>query len=776
MKRIISYSTFFLLAYCFAFPAGFAQTACSGGTAAGYACNNVDLVAHMPITSIGGSANTEGNDIWGWTDTLTGREFVIMGLTTGTAFVDISDPVNPVYLGFLATATNNSSWRDIKVYNNYAFIVSEAGSHGVQVFDLTQLRSVASPPVTFSSTARYTGVGRAHNIVGHEDAGYMVIVGSSCSGGLYFLDVSDPLNPSNDGCFSADGYSHDAVCFYYRGPDTEHFGKEICIGSNEDTQTIVDVTDKSNPIQLSRKGYTGSRYSHQAWVTDDHKYLIFDDELDESNNNHNTRTYIMDISDLDNPVFLGYHESALAAIDHNLYVKGQFAYQANYRGGLRILDLRNIGTANLSEVAYFDTYPSSNSTQFNGAWSVYPYFKSGIVAVSDIESGLFLVRPNLEHFVIEADRLPKTVCEAADITFNVDLTAYAGYTDMVNLSVSGLPAGAVATFGTNPVSPNTSTTLTISNTTGITGPYSLVIEGRGPSSNAVHDYSVSFNILPLPTLTNLAAPADMATAVTYTNTVFAWSAIANADTYTLEVSKDPSFGTVDIAATGISFTSYVASSLAQGTTYYWRVRGENSCGEGSNSSIFQFITDGLLPIDLLGFTAELENGSIALNWSTTEEVNNRGFEVLRWEEQGSPIVLTWIEGQGTIAELTSYSYRDRNVWKGNTYYYQLRQIDEDGEVSLSNIVSVKILGEESAYHLSPNPVKGNTTLNILATKEENLTISVFDIAGRLVEKYNVQSFEGRNTLYLDSEEWSAGLYLIKIENGIRARTLKLSKL
>ncbi len=127
-------------------------TSCTDGFAGTYPCANVDLMAFLPLDQIGGGY---GNDIWGWTDPETGKEYAIMGRTTGTSFVDISDPANPVYLGNLALhgSTFSSTWRDIKVYADHAFVVSEANNSGMQVFDLTLLRSVVSPPVTFTETA-----------------------------------------------------------------------------------------------------------------------------------------------------------------------------------------------------------------------------------------------------------------------------------------------------------------------------------------------------------------------------------------------------------------------------------------------------------------------------------------------------------------------------------------------------------------------------------------------------------------------------------------------
>jgi choice-of-anchor B domain-containing protein len=373
--------------------------ACIGGMAAGtYPCNNVDLLSFMPLATIGGG---QGNDIWGWTDSLTGNEYALMGRTNGTAFVDISDPINPVYLGNLPTHTSNSSWRDIKVYQNHAYIVADsAGSHGVQIFDLTQLRNVVSPPVTFANTAHYNGVASVHNIVINEDSGFAYAVGSNgggttCSGGLHMINIQNPTSPTFAGCFSSDGYTHDAQCVNYSGPDAQHQGQEICFNSNEDTLTIVDVSNKNTPTQLSRTPYNGAEYSHQGWLSEDQAYFLLNDELDEVRNGHNTRTYVWDVSDLDSPSHLGTYSSALPNIDHNLYIKGNFVYEANYRAGLRIMDMSNVSTGSLTEVAYFDVYPSSNSANFNGSWSNYPFFDSGVVIVSGIEQGLFVLQPNL---------------------------------------------------------------------------------------------------------------------------------------------------------------------------------------------------------------------------------------------------------------------------------------------------------------------------------------------------------------------------------------------
>ncbi len=373
---------------------------CTGGFAAGtYPCHRVDLAAVLPLASIGAPGGN-ANDIWGWTDSLTGKEYALVGLSNGTAFVDISTPDHPVYLGRLATHSSNSLWRSLKVYADHAFIVSEATDHGMQVFDLRQLRSVPSPPVTFTETAHYAGFGRAHTLAMNEDTGFAYAAGSRqganiCNSGLHMVNVSTPATPAFAGCVGSDAYTHETQCVTYHGPDTAHAGAEICFSSNEDTLTIIDVTTKAAPVQISRTGYTGSGYVHQGWLTEDHVHFLLDDELDESNFGHDTRTYVWDVSDLEAPRIIGRPTNTTPAIDHNQYVKGGFVYQANYRSGLRIHSLEDVAAGELTEVAFFDVYPANDNASFNGSWSVFPFFDSGTVIVGGIEQGLFVLTPHL---------------------------------------------------------------------------------------------------------------------------------------------------------------------------------------------------------------------------------------------------------------------------------------------------------------------------------------------------------------------------------------------
>ena len=283
-----------------------AQTPCVSGFAGTFPCDNYDLMAQVEIGILANENNNsggsppEGSDIWGWTDATTGKEYAIAAMTNSTAFIDVTDPVNPIFLGRLDSNAGNNYWRDVKRYNNHAFIVADiVGDHGMQVFDLTKLRDITSPPAILTADAIYEDVGSCHNIFINEDTAIAYLVGcNTFSGGPNFIDISDPKNPVFLNGYADEGYTHDVQVVTYTGPDTEHQGKEF--------------------------------------------------------------------------------------------------FMANYRAGLRVFDISNIGSGNnatsMTETGFFDTYPESNTTAFNGAWSVYPYFSSGNIIINDIDRGLFIVR------------------------------------------------------------------------------------------------------------------------------------------------------------------------------------------------------------------------------------------------------------------------------------------------------------------------------------------------------------------------------------------------
>lgn len=395
---------------------------CENGKSESYPCENISLYAHVPVSELSGSYL---NDIWGWVDPETGKEYAIIGMNNGVDIVDVTNPSEPFVVGFLPDANKmsakvpafrayydgegfkeNSPWRDMKVHKNTLYIVSEQIDYGLQIFDLTELRSMNKTSVTFQNYLRYTDFGKAHNIFINEDSEYLYVVGSTAGslcaerGGLHMIDISEPLQPQYAGCyfdenaggFTANGYIHDTQCVMYAGPDEEHLGKEVCFSSSEGAFLISDVTDKQNVSTISLGNYTGQQYMHQGWLADDQRTFFMSDELDELRSRHTIRTYVWDIQDLDNPEMIGHYQHNTPGIDHNLYIKGGLMYQANYTAGLRILDVSDPTPQNISEVAFFDTTPGNNSLEFGGLWSVYPWLSGDKIIVSDVNQGLFILK------------------------------------------------------------------------------------------------------------------------------------------------------------------------------------------------------------------------------------------------------------------------------------------------------------------------------------------------------------------------------------------------
>lgn len=364
---------------------------CQSGLAAGFACNGIDQKARLPISQLGGQ---RGSDLWAWVEPESGREFALFTASNGTFFVEVTDPENPIRRGHLpATTGPDQPWRDVKTYGHHAYVVADGvPGHGVQVFDLNRMLDGNAASV-YEADFVYDGISDAHNIAVNEATGFAYPVGdrSVCSGGIVFLDLSDPAEPAAAGCYSGDGYTHDVQCAVYTGPDPDYQNRELCIGSNEDTVTLVDVTDKTSPRLISRVAHPNVGYVHQGWLTGDQRYFLLGDELDEIEFGNNTRTLIYDLEDLDAPRFVDEYVAPTTSIDHNLYIRDNLAYMANYTSGLRVVSLQDIARGELREVAYFDTAAEADGFTFSGAWSAYPFLPSGNLLVADREQGLFVL-------------------------------------------------------------------------------------------------------------------------------------------------------------------------------------------------------------------------------------------------------------------------------------------------------------------------------------------------------------------------------------------------
>ncbi|KAI0196469.1 hypothetical protein F4808DRAFT_439750 [Astrocystis sublimbata] len=382
-------------------------------------CSGLDLYDFQSHADLG-SPTGEGAGSWGWTSP-DGREFMAVGQSDGSAFMEITKDGKLSYLGRLPqySEAQPSLWREMKGYKNYMVIGSEAVNHGVQFFDMSKLLTIdPAKPVTFTDADAFhygeLPIGRSHTVQVNEEKNYAVASGAmprtdKCASGLIFIDLTDMENLKSPGCAANDGYVHDAQCLVYHGPDTKYEGTDICYGYNEDTLTIYNVTDKANAKIISRTSYEGAAYTHQGWVLDTkwQKYLVLDDEYDEYDKVGPGAagfpiTYIWDISSLEAPKQTGYYSAQVRGIDHNQFINGDFAYQSNYGGGLHILDISSINEdptgKGVKEIAHFDIYPEDDEEtdggiiEFVGTWSHYPYFESGYIVINTIERGVYVVK------------------------------------------------------------------------------------------------------------------------------------------------------------------------------------------------------------------------------------------------------------------------------------------------------------------------------------------------------------------------------------------------
>lgn len=390
-------------------------TACAGGFAGAFPCDSVDLVAHVANRA----ATASGADIWGFVDLNTSREYAIMGYSTGTAVYDVSDPENPREVGFVDG--QRTTWRDIKIYQfwdesagryqAYAYVTADNASDGLFVLDLTELPHRIS-------RVNYSGdFAEAHNVYMTktdfstglaltDGTPVLVIAGSNRDDGrfrLYSLDdprapafIARPATPADQPAGNR-LYMHDAASTVIRDTRKDSMCVnaatspycDLLVDFNESSVDLWDITDPATPARISRTPYGNSGYTHSGWLSEDQSVIYVQDELDERDRILNTTLRAFVIADRGTLSTPYTWTGPTRSIDHNGFARGNRYYMSNYASGLTILDIANV--ADIQTAGRFDTYPSSDSGGFPGAWGTYPFLPSGNILVSDIDSGFFVV-------------------------------------------------------------------------------------------------------------------------------------------------------------------------------------------------------------------------------------------------------------------------------------------------------------------------------------------------------------------------------------------------
>lgn len=304
-------------------------------------------------------SGTSYNDIWGYV-TPDGREYALLGTTTGTYVLDCSDPTNPINRGFFSGP--NSSWRDIRTYREYAYIVTEGGG-GVQILDLND----PDNPVLVKTWGQ-SNFSNAHNIAIDTEAGVMYPCGTN--NGVLFVDIAtDPINPILLGSYTS-AYVHDL----HVQDGMAHLA--------EISSSRYRVLDVSN---LPNESITGSAFwisCHNAWPTRDNQYVVTTSET------FGGGVGVFNIQDPSNPQQIAsFFTGGSGTSAHNAFVRDRVIHVGYYSEGYQTLDISDPNNPKLQ--GFYDT--SASTSGFSGAWGCYPFQPSGVIYISDRSNGLHIL-------------------------------------------------------------------------------------------------------------------------------------------------------------------------------------------------------------------------------------------------------------------------------------------------------------------------------------------------------------------------------------------------
>ena len=319
---------------------------------------NTELVGHLEYE--------QGlNDVWGYAAS-NGIEYALVGSNTGTSIVDVTtNPSEPEEVAFISGL--ESTWRDIKTYQNYMYVCTEA-QQGIQVVDISSPEEAALVETWTGDNDEGVSI---HNIF--QADGYLYVVGTNASfGDMHILDLSNPAAPVLVGTWTGE-YLHDV---YVR--DNYAYGA----GIYSSTMYIIDISDKSNPTTVASWTYPGK--AHACWLTEDDNYLITADEI------AGGHVKIWDIQDFNNINLVSEWTAADAEnlTVHNVFVRDNYLYCSYYVFGLQIVDISDPYQPFLA--GYFDSYLGENEL-FGGNWGIYPFTESCNIYISDRSNGLFVV-------------------------------------------------------------------------------------------------------------------------------------------------------------------------------------------------------------------------------------------------------------------------------------------------------------------------------------------------------------------------------------------------
>lgn len=759
------------------------------------------------------------SNIWGYVDSF-GNEYALVGTTAGVSIVNVTNPSNPFEV--FSVAGTNSIWREIKTHGNYAYVTTEGGTLGLQIIDLSNLPASINSKYYKGDGAINGLLNKAHAL--HIDNGFCYLYGTNLfSGAAVILNLTNPWNPVYVGNTSLVGvssnYVHDGGVFN----DTLYAG-HIYGGYF----SIIDVTNKANPVLLQTQN-TPSNFTHNTWLSDNHKVLFTTDETS------NSYLAAYDISDVNNITLLDKIQSTPGngSIVHNTYIKNDFAVASYYTEGIIVVDAAR--PDNLIKVGHYDSSPLYSGNGYHGAWGVYPYLPSGNLLISDIENGLYVVAPNyLRGCYFEGI--------VTDTLTGLPLNGVAVQIAAVNINeltnVAGAYKSGTVTAGTY--------TVTVSKAGYVTKTISGVSLANGVLTNlniqlSPPDVSVSGNV------SNVIGASPIAGAkVLLQNSLHSFETVTdNLGNYTINGVPPGPYEVVcgkwkffnqctskfiDVSLTGFNFslkagladdfsldfgwvkqssakkgkweraipigTSYVSAGDANpgndvaGDCLNWCYVTGNLGGTATNDDVDSGYTKLTSPaLDLTTYNDPVINYS---RWFFASPGSKdtlmvrliKGSTVVTIEKVAlnTPGISSWVSKSFRVLDYIS---------KGKTiklsFYIKDRNPDNIVEVGVDNF-SVSDLSPlianadrtnqiidntdfiEAVY---PNPFSNNLTIGFTKNENKNVTIELIDLTGRMVFHNEYKSLSSAFELDLTSLQLQNGSYFLKLKNESNAAVIKV---
>ncbi len=357
---------------------------------------SLNVVGHLPLYTHGDNNGANGglvaNDVSGFVKN--GVEYAVVGFFRGTSIISLANPSAPVEVAFIpAFNTTGNDWRDVEIWNGFAYLSQEGEGGGILIIDLANI-GTATPPTFRWWVPNVTVNGQTANLTSTHsiwlENGYMYLNGSNTLNGTLIFDVNTtpgtPIFKGATPCGGNPNYVHDS----YSRNDTL-YTSHIYSGNFK----MYDIHDKTNPVQIGTATQTPYNFTHNTWSTHNGTYLFTTDEKADA------PIGIYNIHDKANVQQVGtwarYSTLGTGVIGHNVYtLPNNYMVLANYTDGVTLMDVTY--PDNVVEIANYDTHPAPiTSTPFEGVWAVYPYAPSGALYVADINEGFYVMQPTYQR-------------------------------------------------------------------------------------------------------------------------------------------------------------------------------------------------------------------------------------------------------------------------------------------------------------------------------------------------------------------------------------------